>query len=219
MRLRALHLVVLALALFGSACAGNQAYLDWRPGLTELDFEGLYEISLDEFDGFAREAEANAVFDRTRGPAQADAGARMAALGEAVAAAASPDPRGFAIASLTGDGSVELTDERGAAQRGAVDWLAITPDGRHAALVSGTKLAVAIDGASTGVELGSLLGASLGGTRLMMLVRDEELTVFALPELGGAVSANEPGYLLSFRSRPGAREPWEIGVARVIIKM
>ncbi|HVI04401.1 MAG TPA: hypothetical protein VM869_37195, partial [Enhygromyxa sp.] len=63
------------------------------------------------------------------------------------------------------------------------------------------------------------IGNELAGHRVMMLVRDGELTVFALPELGGAVTANEPGYLFSFRHQPGAREPWQISVARVVVVM
>lgn len=201
------------------ACGGNRAYLDWRPGLTELDFDGVYEISLDELDGFAAEAAANTSFDRFRGEARADASERMAALGEAVAGNSNPDPRGYSILALGGDGSVSLAGDRGRTYTGVVDWFAITPDGRHAALVSGTKLAVAIDGASTGIELGSLIGSGLAGHRALMLVRGDELTVFTLPELGGVVSANEPGYVFSFRHQPGAREAWQISVARVVVKI
>jgi hypothetical protein len=206
-------------SLFSLACAGNRAYLDWRPGLTEVDFDGLYEISLDEFDTFAEEAADNASFDRYRDEARPDASAIMAELGEVLAATADADPRGYAILELGGDGRVSLTGDRGQTYSGAVDWFAITPDRQYTALLSETKLAVAIDGASTGIELGSLLGSGLGGLRMMMLARDGELTVFALPELGGAVAANEPGYLFSFRHQPGAREPWAISVARVVVVM
>jgi hypothetical protein len=208
-------LLVLFIALSSTACAGNRAYLDWRPGLSEADFEGLFEISLEEFDGFSEEAADNVVFDRSRGVARPDASTAMASLGEAVAATTGSDPRGYAIVSLGGDGSVSLFGDRGHNYSGAVDWLAITPDSRHAALLSGTKLAVAIDGASTGIDLGSLLGGSVGGYQVGMLVRDEELTVYVLPELGGVVTASEPGYLLAVEHHPGGREPWVISVARV----
>ncbi|MFO7564357.1 MAG: hypothetical protein R6X02_17045 [Enhygromyxa sp.] len=217
--LRSRPILILALSWFCWACAGNQAYLDWRPGLTELDFEGLYEISLDEFDRFAAEAAANASFDRFHGESRADASAAMAELGEELAGREGADPRGHAIVELGGDGRVSLTAERGRLVSGTVDWFAITPDRRHAALLTKTKLAVAIDGASTGIDVGSLTGTGLAGHRIMMIVRDSELTVFALPEFGGVVSANEPGYLFAFRHHPGKREPWEISVARVVIVM
>lgn len=202
-----------------SACAGSRAYLDWRPGLTEVDFDGLYEISLDELDGFAVEAAANASFDRFRGEARADASTVMAELGEVLAATADADPRGYAILELDGDGRVSLAGDRKQTYSGSVDWFAITPDRKYAALLSESKLAVAIDGASTGIELGSLIGSGLAGYRVMMLVRDAELTLFALPELGGVVAANEAGYLFAFRHQPGAREPWQISVARVVVVM
>lgn len=212
----------LVLALFvnlaSTGCAGNRAYLDWRPGITEHEFEGLFEISLDEYDTFSEEAAANTSFDRYRGVANPDAAARMAALGETLAGSES-DPRGYAIISLEGDGSVTLTGDRGQSYSGSVDWFAITPDSHDAALLSGTKLAVAIDGATTGIDVGPLLGGSVGGFSMMMLMRDDELTVFTLPELGGVVAANEPGFLFSFRHRPGSKNPWEISVARVAIKM
>jgi hypothetical protein len=206
----------LALSLLAPACAGNRAHLDWRPGLSELDFEGKFEISLNEFQSFTDEAAANVSFDRIRGGADlAEAGAAMAAIGETLA---NPDPRGYAIIELPGDGSVTLIGDRGKTHGGAVDWFASSPDRRKAALLSGTRLAVAFNGASTGIDVGSLLGTSLGGYRLLMVERDGELTVFALPELGGAVSAHEPGYLFAFRHRAGGREPWEISVARVVIR-
>jgi hypothetical protein len=216
---RCASILVFVAALFMSGCGGNRAYLDWRPGLTELDFDGLYEISFDELEAFAEEAAGNATFDRFRGEARPDASQRMAKLGEVLAATADADPRGYAILELGGDGSVSLIGDRGNTYTGTVDWFAVTPDQRHAALLSETKLAVAIDGASTGIELGSLLGTGVAGQRMMMLVRDDELTVFALPELGGAVTANEPGYLFSFRHRPGAADPWEVSVARVVVVM
>jgi hypothetical protein len=211
--------LLFATSLFGSACAGNQAYLDWRPGLTELDFGGLFEISLDEFDRFVAEADANASFDPVHRDSRADAPEAMAKLGEQLAAGEGADPRGHAIVELDGDGRVSLTAAGGRLVSGTVDWFAISPDRRHAALLSKTKLAVAIDGASTGIDIGTLVGSGLAGLRLMMVVRDDELTVFALPEFGGVVNANEPGYLFAFRYQPGKRETWEVSVARVVIVM
>jgi hypothetical protein len=143
----------------------------------------------------------------------------MAELGELLAATADPDPRGYAIVELGGDGRVSLKGDRDSTYSGAVDWFAVTPDRRHAALLSESKLAVVIDGASTGIELGSLLGAGAGGYQMMMIVRDEELTVFAMPELGGVVTANDPGYLFAFIHDPGSRSPWQVSVARVAVSM
>jgi hypothetical protein len=214
---RSVALLVLLISLFGSACAGNRAYLEWRPGLSELDFDGLYEISLEEFETFAEEAGNNASFDRYHNDSEPDASAAMSSLGELVAKTADADPRGYAIVELGGDGRVSLTGDRGQTYSGTVDWFAITPDHRHAALLSGTKLAVAMDGATTGIELGSLIGGGLEGYRVMMLVRDDEMTVFTLPELGGMVSANEPGYLFTFRHQPG--KTWQVSVARVVVSL
>ncbi|HLT35896.1 MAG TPA: hypothetical protein VK034_06415 [Enhygromyxa sp.] len=222
MRRRATILIlggVLFSSSISSACAGNQAYLDWRPGLTELDFGGLYEVSLDEFERFSAEAANNIGFDRYHGESDPEASAAMAELGEELAAAGDPDPRGYAIVELGGDGRVSLTGARGQTLTGTVDWFAATPDRRRAALLSKTKLTVAIDGASTGIDLGTLIGSALAGHHVMMIVRDEELTVFVLPELGGVVTANEPGYLFAFRHQPGKREAWSVSVARVIIAM
>ncbi|MFO7568042.1 MAG: hypothetical protein R6X02_35700 [Enhygromyxa sp.] len=208
----------LAVLLLAPACAGNRAYLDWRPGLSEIDFEGLFEISIDEYQTYADEAASNVSFERRTGPPSPEAAAAMAELGERIALSSNADPRGYAIAALGGDGSVTLTGDRGQAHTGSVDWFATSSDRRWAALLTGTKLAVAVDGASTGIDVGSLLGAGrVGGYKLIMLPRDGELSVFALPELGGSVSANEPGYLFSFRYQPGAREAWDISVARVVI--
>lgn len=215
---RRASLLILIVALFGSACAGNQAYLDWRPGLSELDFGGLYEISLDEFETFSDEAADNVTFDRYHGESHPEASAAMAALGEQLADG-DPDPSGHAIVELGGDGRVVLTGDRGRSLTGTVDWFAVARDRRHAALLSKTKLAVAIDGASTGIDVGSLLGTGLGGYHIMMIVRDGELTVFALPELGRVVTANEPGYLFAFVHQPGKREAWDVSVARVAIAM
>jgi hypothetical protein len=212
-----------ALLLAGSAlaCAGAQAYVDWRPGLSAADFDGTFEIDLDEYERFADTGEPNTLFDRHHGVSSSEAAAAMKAVGERLAGAPG-DPRGYSILALEGapdGGSVRFRDDGGRELSGTVDWFAATPDRRWAALLSDTKLAVAIDGASTGVDLGSLLGGAVRGYRFMMLVEGEELTVFALPEMGGAVTAYEAGYVLSFRHREGARRPWEISVARVSITM
>ncbi|HVI02279.1 MAG TPA: hypothetical protein VM869_26380, partial [Enhygromyxa sp.] len=158
---RRASVLLVAVWLFVAACAGNRAYLDWRPGLTELDFDGVYEISLDEFDGFAAEAADNASFDRFRGEARSDASTTMASLGEALAAAGDADPRGRAILELGGDGRVRLSGDRGQSYTGSVDWFAITPDREYAALLSESTLAVAIGGATTGIEIGTLIGNEL----------------------------------------------------------
>ena len=212
--------------MLAPGCAGNRAYVDWRPGLSEIDFEGAFEVSIADYQGFADEAAANLSFDRSKGPPSPEAAAAMAELGETLARSPNPDPRGYAITALSGDGSVTLTGD----PPSTVDWFATSPDRRWTALLSDTKLAVAVDGASTGIELGSLLGLGGGlsggvggglggGYQFMMLPRDGELTVFALPELGGSVAVNEPGYLVSFRYQAGSREPWDISVARVVIAL
>ena len=202
------------------ACApAHQAYIEWRPGLSAIDFDGTFELSLDEFTRFDDEAEGYARFDRRRGTSSADAAELMAALGQRVAATPVVDARGYALVSLEGDGGVVLRGSGDQNYSGQVDWFALSPDARHAAFTSGSKLAVVVDGASAGVELGSLLGGRLDGHHLMMNVGEGELTVFALPEIGGAVTAYETGFLVSFRHQPGARERWDITVARVSITM
>jgi hypothetical protein len=198
-------------------CGGSQAYIDWRPGLRAVDFDGSFEIALDEYERFADEAEPHTLFDRLHGDARPEAAPAMAELGERLAG--SPvDPRGYAIVGLGGDGKVRFLDDREREVEGTVDWYATTPDRQWAALLSGDKLAVAIGQASAGVDLGSLLGGA-DGHHFMMLVDGDELTVFALPEIGGAVAANETGFVLSFRHQTGGREPWDITVARVSISM
>src|SRR5690606_9339458 len=176
-------------------------------------------ISLDEFETFSAEAADNIGFDRYHGESDPEASAAMAELGEELAATGDPDPRGYAILELGGDGRVGMIGARGQTLSGTVDWFAITPDRRHAALLSKATLAVVIDGASTGIDLGSLIGSALAGHHVTMIVRDQELTVFVLPELGGVVTANEPGYLFALRHQPGKREAWSVSVARVIIAM
>lgn len=215
---------ILALGLLLASslgCGGSQAYVDWRPGLSAVDFDGSFEIPLDEYERFADEAEPHTLFDRLHGDAQPEAAAVMAELGERLASGR-VDPRGYAIVELVvdpgGDAKVGLLDDRERQLDGAVDWFAITPDRQWAALLSADKLAVVIGQASAGVDLGTLLGG-VDGHHFMMLVDGDELTVFALPEFGGAVAANETGFVLSFRHVAGGREPWDITVARVAIAM
>jgi hypothetical protein len=211
---------ILALGLLFASllgCGGSQAYVDWRPGLSAADFEGSFEIPLDEYERFADEAEPHTLLDRLHGDAKPEATAAMAELGERLASGPS-DPRGYAIVSLGGDGKVRLLDDRQQHLDGPVDWFATTPDRQWAALLSGDKLAVVIGQASAGVDLGSLLGGA-DGHHFMMMVDGDELTVFALPQIGNAVAANETGFVLSFRHQAGDREPWDITVARVAIAM
>jgi hypothetical protein len=200
-------------------CAGSQAYVQWRPGLSAMDFDGTFEISLDEFEGYAEQAQDHTLFDRYHGESRSTAATAMAELGSRLGAGSVVDPRGYSIVSLSEDGSVGLQGDGGKVLSGPVDWFATTPDRNAAALLSGTKLAVAIGQASAGVDVGSLLGTGLGGYRFMMLVDAGELSVFALPQMGGIVNANEPGFLFSFRHLPGARDRWDITVAQVSIRM
>ncbi|WP_106093185.1 hypothetical protein [Enhygromyxa salina] len=218
-RARILLSALLALAPLG--CAGSQAYVEWRPGLSPMDFDGTFEISLDEFDGYVDRAQGNTLLDRAHGESQAAVATAMAELGARSSAVV--DPRGYWIVSLTADGVVGLQGDGGKVISGTVDWFATTPDRRAAALLTGTKLAVTIDQASAGVDIGSLLGTGLSGYRFMLLAdlldAGGELSVFALPEMGGVVSAYEPGFLFSFRSQPSANQRWDITVARVSISM
>jgi hypothetical protein len=206
-----LALVSLLLASL-PACGGSRAYLDWRPGLSEIDFDGLFEIPLDEFDQISAEAGANTIVTGDSGRAE---------LGDALTSVTITDSRGYGIVELASDGRVVLQGDRGSDYSGTVDWAALAPDRRHVAVLSGSKLSVVIDGASTGIDVGALIGASasMSGYAMSMLVRDAELTVFALPQLGGVISANQPGYLFAFRHQPSAREPWQVSVARVAIKL
>lgn len=207
--------VLLAMAPLG--CAGSQAYVEWRPGLGPMDFDGTFEISLDEFDGFVDQSRGNTLFDRYHGESMSTAATVMGELGSSVEPVV--DPRGYSLVSLAADGSVGLRGDGGRVLDGGVDWFATTPDRGASALLTGTKLAVVIGQASAGVDVGSLLGTGLGGYRFMMLVDAGELSVFALPEMGGVVSAYESGFLFSFRHRPSARERWDITVARVSVSM
>ena len=201
-------------------CGGSQAYVDWRPGLRAADFDGSFEFSLDEYERFADQAEPHTLFDRLHGHSQPTAAPAMSSLGERIQAggASGSDRFGYAVVGLGGDGNVRLLGDRGTEIDGAVDWFAVTPDQQWAALVSGDKLAVVIGEASAGIDLGTLLGGA-DGHHFMMLVDGDELTVFALPEIGGAVAANETGFVWSFRHQIGGREPWDITVARVAVTM
>lgn len=204
---------------FGLGCSPvHQAYLDWRPGLSPTEFDGTFELSLDEYQRFDDEGQVYLRFDRMRGVSKADASERMGGIGQSLASAPALDPRGMALLSLGSDGRVVLRDGQGSYE-GQVDWFASDEGTRHAALFSGTKLSVFIEGASAGLDAAALLGTDLAAHHLMMSVSEEELTVFALPQLGGAIAANEPGFLFSFRHQPGAREAWDITVARVSVSM
>ncbi|NVB41231.1 hypothetical protein G6O69_25555 [Pseudenhygromyxa sp. WMMC2535] len=214
---------LLAALLSGAAtagCAGSSAYVDWRPGLTSNDFDGLFELSRGEYEDFAERAMPNTVVDRAHGESRSDAGERMAALGERVANSVSADPHGYPLVGLDGEGHVALLagDRR---VEGEVDWLAITSGGdtQAAAVLLGRRLAVVHGGASTGVDLGSLLGPGAAGYRFMLLLENGELTVFAMPEVGGAITAYEPGYVLTFVPRPGTKQGWEVSVARVSVTL
>jgi len=209
------------LALAGPACApAHQGYIEWRPGLSPSDFDGTFEISLDEYERFDDEGEAYLVLDRRRGAARPDAGDHLAALGQAVEAAGGVDSYGLALRSLDREGKVVVAEPHESDPPVTpVDWFARSADGRFAALLTGSTLAVYIDGASAGIDLGRLLGAGADGYHLAMSVGEDELTVFALPEIGGAVTAFEAGYLVSFRYEPGAREVWDVTVARISITM
>ena len=203
----------------GLACSPvHQAYIEWRPGLSPAEFDGTFELSLDEYQRFDDESQGYLRFDRMRGVSTADAAERMGALGQSLASAPALDPQGMALLELGSDGRVALRDGPGS-YGGQVDWFASDASTRHAALFSGTKLSVVIDGASAGLDAAPLLGMDLAAHHLMMSVSEGELSVFALPQIGGAIAANEPGFLFSFRHQPGAREPWDITVARVSVSM
>ncbi|MFO7564959.1 MAG: hypothetical protein R6X02_20105 [Enhygromyxa sp.] len=103
-------------------------------------------------------------------------------------------------------------------QGAELEWRGSSPDARYLVQIRGATLAVAIDGSSTSVELGSLLD-DFAGHRVMALGRDQLLTVYALPERDGAVALTEPGYIFGFRYRPDAREAWEVSVALVLFEV
>ena len=209
-------------AVGGLGCApAHQGYIEWRPGLSPSDFNGTFEITLDEYERFDSEGEGFAVLDRSRGQTRSDASAQLVALGESLSP--SVYDHSFALRGVSGEGQAVVAEafEAESAPTTQIDWLARSAEGRHAALISGSTLAVVVDGASAAVDLGRLLGADAGdsGHHFVMNVSEDELTVFALPEIGGAVTAFETGYLVSFRFRPGAREAWDITVARISITM
>lgn len=203
-------------------CAGGRAYLDWRPGLTASDFDGLFEIPADEYREHAERGAPNTLIDRAAGIQRPDTVEALAEIGGRLAgAAADPDGGGWAIVGLidsAGGYDVDLMGGNGPVT-GPLDWLATTADRHWVAVVSGSRLAVAIGPASTGIDVGGLLGPRASGFALTMVVEDQELTVFAIPELGGAIAANEPGYVFSFSHQVGRKQAWEVSVARVTVAM
>ena len=147
---------------------------------------------------------------------QPEAAPAMQAIRERLAG--SPDPaQDLRLVELSSAGLLRWVDERGKPAEAEVEWFAATPDRKHAAMLAGTTLAVVIDRAAIGIDAGSLLGTSMGGWQLTMLVAGDEVTVFALPELGGAVMPDEPGYVLEFNVAPQASKPWQISVGRVSV--
>lgn len=214
MRPSCLALALLVLAPLG--CANNQAHLEWRPGLSVIDFNGLYELGFAEYREFRERGANNLLFDRWHGVSEPEAAPAMQAIRERLAG--SPDPaQDLRLVELSSAGLLRWVDERGKPAEAAVEWFAATPDRKHAAMLAGTTLAVVIDRAAIGIDAGSLLGTSLGGWQLTMLVAGDEVTVFALPELGGAVMPDEPGYVLEFDVAPQASKPWQISVGRVSV--
>lgn len=213
-RIRSLALACLATALLAGACASNQAYVEWRPGLSTIDFNGLYEFGFDEYREHREAGAPNLLFDRFHGISEADASSAMAELGVRVQGSSAAQAQTFALAGLSSGGRATFVDTAGKARELELDYFATTPDRRHAALASGSLLAVVIDRASIGVELGSLLGPDLGGWQLTTIATSaSEVTVFVLPELGGAVAPDEPGYVLEFGL--GSKGRWQIGVGRI----
>lgn len=211
---------ILALALLvlpALACANNQAHLDWRPGLSALDFNGLYELGFDEYREFAEQGRTNLLFDRWHGVGEPEASPAMQAIGDRVRGSAASSPQELVIVDLSSAGRARFVDGRGKQSEADVEWFAATPAREHAALLAGTTLGVVIDRASIGIDIGSLLGSGLGGWQFTMLVVGDELTVFALPELGGVVAPDEPGYVFEFSVAPQASKPWQISVGRVSV--
>lgn len=212
---------ILALALFvlpSLACASNQGHLEWRPGLSTLDFnDGAYEFGFAEYREFVERGRANLLFDRWHGVGEPEASAAMQTIGERLKASAMSTPQELAIVDLSSAGRVDFVDARGKQSQAEIEWFAATPEREHAALLAGTTLGVVIDRASIGIDIGSLLGAGLADWQFTMLVIGDELTVFAMPELGGVVVPDEPGYVFEFTVAPGASKPWQISVARVSV--
>ncbi len=218
LRSRALACLVAATLLTG-ACASNQAYVEWRPGLSTIDFNGLYEFGFDEYREHREAGAPNLLFDRFHGISEADASRAMEDVGARVQGSSAVQAQTFALAGLSSGGRATFVDTAGHARELELDYFAATPDRRHAALASGSLLAVVIDRASIGIELGALLGPDLGGWQLTTIATSaSEVTVFVLPELGGAVAPDEPGYVLEFGLGSGSGSKasrWQIGVGRI----
>ncbi|MFV8754105.1 hypothetical protein ACNOYE_26465 [Nannocystaceae bacterium ST9] len=211
--------LALALALLTStACANNQAHLDWRPGLSAIDFNGLYELGFDEYREFRERGAANLLFDRWHGVGEPEASPAMQAIGERLRGASVGTPQELALVDLSSAGLASFVDARGRQSQAEVEWFAATPDREYAAMLAGPKLAVVIGGSSIGIDAGSLLGPGLGGWQFTMLVVGDELTLFALPELGGAAAPDEPGYVFEFGVAPQASRPWQVSVGRVSVR-
>lgn len=214
-RIRSLALACLATALLAGACASNQAYVEWRPGLSAIDFSGLYEFGFDEYREHREAGAPNLLFDRFHGVNESDASSAMAELGARLQDSSALRAQTFALAGLSSGGRATFVDTAGKARELELDYFAATPDRRQAAMVAGSLLAVVVGEASIGVELGSLLGPSLSGWQLTTIASSpSEVTVFVLPELGGSVAPDEPGYVLEFGL--GSKEGrWQIGVGRI----
>jgi hypothetical protein len=210
-------LALALLVLLPLGCANNQAHLDWRPGLSAIDFNGLYELGFEEYREFVARGRDNLLFDRWHGVGEPDASVAMQAIGERLRASSMATPQELAIADLSSAGRVHFVDARGKQSEADVEWFAATPDRVHAVLLAETKLGVVIDRSAIAIDIGSLLGPELGGWQFTMLVAGDELTVFALPELGGTVAPGEPGYVLEFTVAPKASKPWQISVGRVSV--
>jgi hypothetical protein len=218
MRRSILVLALLVLpALACSGCSTNQAHLEWRPGLSAIDFNGAYEFEFAEYREFVEIGRANLLFDRWHGVGEPEAAPAMQAIGERLRASAMTTPQERAIVDLSSAGRVQFVDARGKQSQADVEWFAATPEREHAVLLAGTTLGVVIDRASIGIDIGSLLGSSLAGWQFTMLVVGDALTVFALPELGGVVAPDEPGYVFEFTVAPQASQPWQISVGRVSV--
>ncbi|EDM78252.1 hypothetical protein PPSIR1_08706 [Plesiocystis pacifica SIR-1] len=211
--------VALAGASSLTGCRTTQAYVDWRPGLSAADFDGIYEISRADYQGYADAAEPNTYYDRFRGESHEQFGAAVAELDARLTSErASPDTRGYAVMGLSPD-AVTLLEAGGEPRQAPIDWFAVTGDRDKALLVSGSKVMAVVGGASTGIDAGGVLGPGQGNYRFMLLDNEGELTLFALPELGGAITANEPGWVFAFVPTPGGKKAWDISVGRVTVAL
>jgi hypothetical protein len=56
-------LLALVTALSSAACMSRRGYLDWQPGLTAGDFQGVFRLSLRHYERVASEAFADHSFD------------------------------------------------------------------------------------------------------------------------------------------------------------